>query len=76
MEKMSRNNRAKKPQMQKGQFIQPQINYNVHHGANKGLRILNDKPENKEKKTVAVIVSFCSGGSYDALFTTVEQKAL
>ena len=41
-----------------------------------GLRIINDKPENKEKKTVAVIVTFCNGCSYDALFTSVEQKAL
>ena len=47
----------------------PQIN-----GA--GLKILNDKPEDKDKKIVAVIVSLCSGGSYDQLFTTVEQKAM
>ena len=41
-----------------------------------GLRILNDKPENKDKKTVAVIISFCNSSSYDNLFTTVEQKSI
>lgn len=29
----------------------------------------------KEKKIVAVIVTFMSGASYDHLFTSVEQKA-
>ena len=40
------------------------------------LKILNDKPEDRGKKTVAVIVTFCNGCSYDSLFTTVQQKAL
>lgn len=44
--------------------------------SNQGLRIINEKPEDKEKKTVAVIITFCNGGSYDPLFTSVEQKAL
>lgn len=33
------------------------------------------KEVDKEKKVVAVIVSFCSGSTYDHLFTSVEQKA-
>ena len=40
------------------------------------MRIINDKPDNKEKKNVAVIITFCSGGSYDHLFTTIEQKVM
>ena len=40
------------------------------------IRILNDCEEDKSKKTVAVIVTFCSGGSYDSLFTSIQQKAL
>lgn len=42
----------------------------------RALKILNDKPERKDIKTVAVIVSICNGGSYDSLFTTVEQKSI
>jgi hypothetical protein len=38
--------------------------------------LLNDKAEDKEKKVVAVIVTFSSIGSYDSLFTSVEQKSL
>lgn len=59
-------------------------NYNVmqmqapyqQQQANNGLRIINDKLEDKEKKVVAVIITFCNGSSYDHLFTTVEQKAI
>jgi hypothetical protein len=40
------------------------------------LRILNDKPENKDKKTVAVIITISNGSSYDGLFESVEQKAI
>jgi hypothetical protein len=40
------------------------------------LRILNDKPENKDKKTVAVIITICNGSTYDGLFASVEQKAI
>ncbi len=40
------------------------------------LRLLNDKAEDKEKKVVAVIVTLCSNGSYDSLFTSVEQKSM
>lgn len=32
------------------------------------------KPADKNKKVVAVIVSFVSGSTYDSLFTSVEQK--
>lgn len=35
------------------------------------INLLNHKQEDKDKKVVAVIVSFVSGGSYDNLFTTV-----
>lgn len=38
--------------------------------------MLNEKEEDKGKKVVAVIVTFCTGGSYDSLFTTVEQKSM
>ena len=40
------------------------------------IRILNDSEEDKNKKTVAVIVTFSNGGSYDKLFTSIKQKAL
>lgn len=40
-----------------------------------GLTLLNIKEEDKEKKVVAVIVSFVSQASYDQLFTSVEQKS-
>jgi hypothetical protein len=40
------------------------------------LRLLNDKAEEKDKKVVAVIVTLCSNGSYDSLFTSVEQKSM
>lgn len=40
------------------------------------IRLLNEKEEDKGKKVVAVIVTFCTGGSYDSLFTTVEQKSM
>ena len=40
-------------------------------GSARGLRILNDKPEDKAKKIVAIIISFCNCSSYDNLFTTV-----
>ena len=40
------------------------------------LRVINDNPEDENKKTVAVIVTFCSGGSYDQLFTSIKQKAI
>ncbi len=45
-------------------------------GKSGGLRILNDKPEDKDKKLVAIIISFSNCSSYDDLFTTVEQKSL
>lgn len=38
------------------------------------IRLLNKKEED-DKKVVAVIVSFVSGGTYDNLFTSVEQKS-
>ena len=40
------------------------------------LTLLNSKKEDKDKKVVAVIVSFVAGSSYDDLFTTVEQKSM
>jgi hypothetical protein len=33
------------------------------------LKLLNYKPEDREKRVVAVIVTMRSGGSYDRLFT-------
>jgi hypothetical protein len=36
---------------------------------------LNSKPEDDKKETVAVIVTFEANGTYDALFSSVEQKA-
>lgn len=44
-----------------------------HHQVGAGVQLL--KPADKNKKVVAVIVTFCSGSSYDHLFTSVEQKA-
>lgn len=32
------------------------------------------QPLDKEKKVVAVIISFVSGSTYDSLFTSVQQK--
>ena len=60
------------------EFVQQQINVQKRTRPEKitGLRIINDKPDSKEKKTVAVIVTFCSGNSYDRLFSTIEQKAM
>ena len=52
------------------------IQQRVPNRHSQGLRILNDKPDSKEKKTVAVIVTFCNGSSYDRLFSTIEQKAM
>jgi hypothetical protein len=46
------------------------------HAEGGQLRLLNDKPEDKDKKVVAVIVTLCTGGSYDHLFTSVEQKSM
>ena len=40
-----------------------------------GITLLNDSEENKQKKAVAIIFSFVCKGSYDNLFTTVEQKS-
>ena len=57
--------------MQPGWLAQDMIQQNRSQNHLVGLRILNDKPDNKEKKTVAVIVTFCSGGSYDRLFSTI-----
>jgi len=48
-----------------------QDNVSYHQEINEGLTLLNSKPEDKNKKTVAVIVSFCGGSSYDNLFTSV-----
>lgn len=39
------------------------------NGGDEGLRLI--QPYDKEKKIAAIIVSFCGGGSYDELFTTV-----
>jgi hypothetical protein len=44
--------------------------------ASKGLTILSDKSEDNGKKVAAVIVTLSSGGSYDRLFRTVEQKVM
>ena len=38
------------------------------------LRIINEKPEDKDKKVVSVIVTMRIGGSYDKLFTEVKQR--
>ena len=38
------------------------------------MKLLKEK--DKEKKIAAIIVSFCSGASYDDLFRTVEQKSM
>ena len=41
-----------------------------------GLRILNDRPEDRGKTVVSVIVTIKNGVSYDQLFTKVEQKIM
>lgn len=46
-----------------------------HHTNEVQINLLNHKEEDKNKKVVAVVVSFVTGGSYDNLFTTVEQKS-
>jgi hypothetical protein len=68
-------NRAKKPSKN---VVNAPLNKPIPHQSqlNTELRLLNDKPENKEKKTVAVIITFTNGSSYDQLFTTFEQKAM
>ena len=79
-----KNNRANRQQFKDKEVGIPFYNLNTsnmnsiphHNHVSKGLRIINDKPDDNEKKTVAVIVTFCNAGSYDPLFTTVEQKAL
>jgi hypothetical protein len=38
--------------------------------------LLNNKPEDKDKKVVAIIVTFSSGSTYDHIFASVEQKSL
>ena len=38
--------------------------------------MINDNAEDENKKTVAVIVTFCGGCSYDNLFTSIKQKAI
>lgn len=38
-----------------------------------GLTLLNNKEEDKEKKVVAIIITMRNGGTYDNLFTTVQQ---
>ena len=52
---------------------QEQIVPGGHHQVGGGVQLL--KPLEKDKKVVAVIVTFCSGSSYDHLFTSIEQKA-
>lgn len=52
---------------------------NIYLGGNnvdKGITLLHTKEDDKNKKVVAVIVSFVTGMSYDNLFTTIEQKSL
>lgn len=46
----------------------------VQSNTDQKIRLLSKR--DKDKKLVAIIVSFCNGGSYDDLFTTVEQKSL
>ena len=41
----------------------------------KGATLLNDSEENKQKKAVAIIITFVCHSTYDNLFTTVEQKS-
>ena len=40
------------------------------------LKHQEESTQKSEDKLVAVIVSLENGGSYDSLFTTVEQKSL
>lgn len=47
-----------------------------HHDGVQTIRLLYSKEESKDKEVVAVIVTLHSGGSYDELFSTVEQKSL
>lgn len=47
-----------------------------HHDEVQTIRLLHSKEESKDKEVVAVIVTLHSGGSYDELFSTVEQKSL
>ena len=50
----------------------------IRGGRSKGpyLQLLHADKQTEEEKLAAVIVSLSSGGSYDKLFTTVEQKSL
>ena len=58
------------PPFQQQQISGSNYNSNTNSAATR-LRILNDKPEDKGKKIVAIIISFCNCSSYDNLFTTV-----
>jgi len=52
---------------------------NLKNKLSTSLKLLKHKSESTQKsedKLVAVIVSLENGGSYDDLFTTVEQKSL
>lgn len=65
--------------IQGGVQVQPPIiiggNYGSDH-LSPTIKLLNDKEQDKNKEVVAVIVTFHTGGSYDHLFTSVEQKSL
>ena len=78
--KGSQSNKASSNNEDENNFNQYQSYQNTNFYQNNGdggkLRILNDNPDDKEKKTVAVIITFCNGGSYDQLFTTIKQKAI
>jgi hypothetical protein len=50
------------------QNVQPQM-----MSGNSSLRLVSKKKEGA--KVAAVVVTFCSGCSYDSLFTSQEQKS-
>jgi hypothetical protein len=69
-------------QQMPAQYIQQQqtsnnINCSFEgYGSQSGITLIGkDDKEYMLKKTAAIIVSICSGSSYDALFTSVQQKS-
>lgn len=51
-------------------YYQPPMQEGPH------IQLLNKNEEDKDKKVVAVIVSFVAMSTYDNLFTSVQQKSL
>jgi len=49
---------------------------NADYSSSDGIKLIGkDDKEYMHKKTAAIIVSICNGSSYDALFTSVQQKS-